>query len=175
MTCNDLKRLIVTFWPNKKAKPNTVLESWENFTQTHSFGFVNFSLLNLKELHYPWVRVRPSGLRGRYDLISGDMTLIIVLSLSVTALVKSILCVMFLGICFNLRLVWLDFWLNDVFDWWDFRKRISLIIIWFHRSTYVLSLILGSHSSKYPSLGFQGHVESANKKLAFIRFSRCFE
>ena len=51
MTCNDLKRLIVTFWPNKMAKPNTDLESWDNFTPTHSFGFLNFSFLNFKELH----------------------------------------------------------------------------------------------------------------------------
>ena len=70
---------------------------------------------------------RPSWLRNRYDLTSEDMTLIIVLSLSVTALVKSILCVMFLGICLNLRLVLLDFWWNDVFGWWDFRKRKGFI------------------------------------------------
>ena len=51
MTFNDLKRLLVTFWPNKMVKPNTDSESWDNFTQTRAFGFLNFLLLNLKELH----------------------------------------------------------------------------------------------------------------------------
>jgi len=34
MTCNDLKRPIVTFWPNKMAKPNTDLESWLRIPET---------------------------------------------------------------------------------------------------------------------------------------------
>ena len=48
MTFNDLKRFIVTFRPNKTAKPSTDSESWGNFTQIPSFGFFNLSLLNLK-------------------------------------------------------------------------------------------------------------------------------
>ena len=43
---NDLKRLIVTFWPKKMAKPNTDSESWDNFTQTPSFGCFIFYLHN---------------------------------------------------------------------------------------------------------------------------------
>ena len=51
MTFNDLKRLIVTFWPHKTAKLNPDSESWDNFTQLPVFGIFNFPFLNLKELH----------------------------------------------------------------------------------------------------------------------------
>ena len=103
----------------KKSKSdNSCLEPW---LMAHESG--PSVLMNSGHESGP----RPSRLRARYDLTSGDMTLIIVLSLSVTALVKSILCDMFMGICLNLCSVWLDFWWNDVFGWWDFRKRKGFI------------------------------------------------
>ena len=57
MTFNDLKRVIVTFWPHKMAKQNIDSDSTWNLGLTSSFKILKFNQKNFKTLRILLIEV----------------------------------------------------------------------------------------------------------------------